>query len=251
MNATDFARRLVPALIRQGFRASLFPLPLPNGYGHKIALSGDIGPPLGALVIYHGKQGARYVTTELKSPTLDVLARIALAWMSLGHRSTPVTPAATGDPSATVKPGTIELWVDGACLQRPEGLKFGWACVIRQDGREHYRQSSSRILPHMAALRNVAAELQAVIHGLEQCARLGYDAVTVFYDYAGIEQWATGQWQAATRTTQDYVQFIARCPISITWQKVRAHSGILMNELVDQLATDAAEVSFERFTLPA
>jgi ribonuclease HI len=102
----------------------------------------------------------------------------------------------------------------------------------------------------MAVHRNVAAELQAVIHGLTHCRQMGHQTVTVFYDYAGIEQWAAGRWKANTRTTQEYVRFIADCPITITWQKVPAHSGIPMNELVDQLATGAAQASVEHYSLP-
>lgn len=79
--------------------------------------------------------------------------------------------------------------------------------------------------------------------------QMGHQTVTVVYDYAGIEQWATGRWKANTRTTQEYVRFIADCPITITWQKVPAHSGIPMNELVDQLATGAAHASNEHHSV--
>jgi ribonuclease H-related protein len=250
MSATETARQFVPALIQQGFRAELFPAPLPNGYGHKIALSDNYAAELGAVIVYHGRKGARYVTSELKSATPDVLARIDQAWLSIGHVLTPGAHPITPDPSLAVPSGTIELWVDGACLHEPEGLKFGWACVIRQDGQEHYRHSSSEIHPYMAEHRNVAAELQAVLHGLEQCRWRGYTAVTVYYDYAGIEQWAIGRWKINTRTTQDYARFFSDCPLAITWRKVPAHSGIAMNELVDQLATAAARASIERYPLP-
>ena len=250
MSATDIARQFVPALIQQGFRAELCSVPLPNSYGHKIALSDTHAAELGSLIVYHGRKGARYVTSELKSATPDVLARIDRAWISIGHISTPDGGPITAGPSLPVPSGTIELWVDGACVQDSDGLRFGWACVIRQDGEEHYRHSSSQIHPYMAEHRNVAAELQAVLHGLQQCRRRGFTAVTVYYDYAGIEQWAIGRWKTNTRTTQDYARFFSDCPLAITWRKVPAHSGIAMNELVDQLATAAARASIERYPLP-
>lgn len=248
MNASTIALQLVSALVAHGFRAEALAQPMPNGYGHKIALSSDRGSSLGLLVIYFGKQGARYVTTELRSPSSDTLAGIQRAWTTLTLSGN--TPAAAQSiPSLpAVSPGTIELWVDGACLQEAEGLRFGWAFVIQRDGQELTRHASNFVEPHMVPHRNVAAELQAVIQGLEQCRLMGHDCVTVFYDYAGIEQWATRRWQANTRTTQEYVRYIAQCPLTITWQKVAAHSGIAMNELVDQLATGAAQASFERFS---
>jgi len=203
MSATETARPFVPALIRQGFRAELFPAPLPNDYGHKIALSDNHAAEVGSLIVYHGKKGARYVTSELKSATPDVLARIDQAWTSLGHASPSVEPTVTADPRVTVQAGTIELWVDGACVQEADGLKFGWAFVIQQDGRELIRHASHVVESYMAVHRNVAAELQTVIQGLEQCRLMGHSAVTVFYDYAGIEEWATGRWKANTCTTQE------------------------------------------------
>ena len=249
MSATDIARHFVPALIEAGFRAELFPAPLPNGYGHKITLSDDETTALGVLIVYHGKKGSRYVTSELSSATPEILARIEQAWISLRHTSPVVERSATTDPPVRTPSGSIELWVDGACLSQPEGVKFGWAFVIQQDGQEVMRHASHFIESYMASHRNVAAELQAVIHGLNHCRRMGHDSVTVFYDYAGIEQWATGRWKANTRTTQEYVRFIADCPITITWQKVPAHSGVPMNELVDQLATGAAQASSEHHSL--
>lgn len=250
MSATDIARQFVPALVQQGFRVELFPAPQPNGYGHKIALSDNHAAELGSLIVYYGRKGARYVTSELKSATPDVLARIDRAWISIGHVSTPDARPITAGPNRPVPSCTIELWVDGACVQESDGLRFGWACVIREDGQEHYRHSSSEIHPYMAEHRNVAAELQAVLHGLEQCRWRGYTAVTVYYDYAGIEQWATGRWKTNTRTTRDYARFFSDYPLAITWQKVPAHSGIAMNELVDQLATAAARASIKRYPLP-
>lgn len=247
MTASDISTILAPALEQQGFRAVRHPQPTPNGYGHKITLSEHNGQTLGALVIYRGKQGPRYVTNELTQATPEILDRIAQAWASLEMNAASGTPTRRSDRRAPVPSGTIELWVDGACVQEADGLKFGWAFVIQQDGQELTRHASHVIEPYMAAHRNVAAELQAVIHGLEHCRLMGHGTVTVFYDYAGIEHWATGRWKANTRTTQEYIRFIAHCPLAITWRKVPAHRGVPMNELVDQLATGAAQASCERF----
>ncbi|MBU6434714.1 MAG: reverse transcriptase-like protein [Nitrospirae bacterium] len=249
MTASDLSTILVPALEQHGFRAARHVQPTPNGYGHKITLSEHNGQMLGVLVIYHGKQGPRYVTNELTQATPEILDRIAQAWASLEMNAASTTPTRRSDRLAPVPAGTIELWVDGACVQEADSLKFGWAFVIQQDGRELTRHASHVIKAYMAVHRNVAAELQAVIHGLTHCRQMGHQTVTVFYDYAGIEQWATGRWKANTRTTQEYVRFIADCPITITWQKVPAHSGIPMNELVDQLATGAAHASNEHHSV--
>lgn len=252
MTATQIAQLLGPALGAHGFHAYVAAWPMPNGYGHKIELLLPGGDSIGSVVVYAGTKGPTLVTTELKQPSADMLARIANAWRSIGMppaktTETTLTSSAPALEAPTSTEQDIELWVDGACLQQPDGLKFGWACVIRHKGQELYRHASSCILPYMVDHRNVASELQAVVHGLDTCRVMGYPAVTVFYDYTGIAEWAIGRWQAKTRLTQEYAAFIARCPLTITWRKVPAHSGIPMNDLVDTLATSAAKASFERY----
>ncbi len=250
MTASDIAIALTPALMRQGFKAVTHPNPTPNGHGHKITLFEQTGPALGTLVIYAGKSGPRYTTNELRSSTPDLLARLAQAWTDSGHGHFAETTNPHPSSSAPVpasSPNTIELWVDGACLQQPDGLKYGWAFVILEHGKEIYRHSSSQIPAHAYIHRNVAAELQAVLHGLEECRKRGYRSITVYYDYNGIEAWATGRWRANTPATQDYVAYTKTYLLPITWEKVAAHTGIPMNELVDTLATQAARESASQY----
>ncbi len=250
MSPSKIVDALVPALLRQDFRAVRHPEPTPNGYGHKITLFESQGPALGSLVIYAGKIGPRYTTNELRAPSPDILARIAHAWTDIGlllSYSTTPTPSTPISPMPS-NSNAVELWVDGACLQESTGMRFGWAYVIRRGDQELCRHASDHIEPHMAMHRNVAAELQAVRHGLDQCLTQKYSAVTVYFDYNGIEAWATNRWHANTRTTLDYVNYIRTYPLPIAWVKVAAHSGIPMNELVDSLATEAARNSSTRHT---
>ena len=242
MTASDIATSLIPALLGQGFNAVRHPEPTPNGYGHKITLFEQAGPALGTLIIYAGKNGPRYTTNELRNLTPQIQARLAQAWTDSGLLLTNATTPhhSSSVPTPVSPPNTVELWVDGACLQHPDGLKFGWACVIRENENEVYRHSSSQIPAHAADHRNVAAELQAVLHGLEECRRRGYHTITVYYDYTGIEAWATGQWRANTPATQAYAAYTHTYSSTIKWHKVTAHSGVLMNDLVDSLATAAA-----------
>ena len=69
----------------------------------------------------------------------------------------------------------------------------------------------------------------------------GYQAVTIYYDYEGIEKWANGIWKANKPGTKRYQAFIAqkREDINIFFKKVAAHTGVEYNELADQLAKEA------------
>ena len=249
MTAVSIAHQFIATLEQTGFRAQLG---RSINYGHKILLSSSAGIDHGALIVYVGKKGSRYVTNELRGPSDDLLGTINTAWSNAvgtpdRAKGSPSLPSTTVPPSA---PGTIELWVDGACLQEQNGLRFGWAYVIRRDRQELARKSGSRIAPHAVSQRNVAAEIQAVMSGLEMCVRMGYSAVTVFYDYEGLEAWVTGRWRAKTPFTQDYATGVRSLPLTIAWRKVAAHTGVPMNELVDSLATSAASLSVERHPIP-
>jgi hypothetical protein len=161
MTASDITAMLVPTLEQHGFRAVRHSQSITNGYGHKISLFEENGRALGALVVYRGKQGARYVTNELTEATADIVDHIAKAWAALAIEKPIVTSAARSSIQLPPIPaGTVELWVDGACLQEADSLK--------QDARELMRHASHVIKSYMAVHRNVAAELQAVIHGLTQ-----------------------------------------------------------------------------------
>ena len=251
MTATTIAAQFAHTLGQHEFTATLHPTPTPNGYGHKIALATAEGVPLGHLVIYAGKQGPRYVTNELRSVSPLQQAAIATAWIECGY----LVPHATSPDTATpainsANSSAIELWVDGACLHESGSLRFGWAYVIRR-GQAILHQVSDSTIPHNAVShRNVAAEIQAVLQGLQHCLEFNYTPVTVCYDYEGLEAWATGRWKANTPFTAAYQHRVRSLPFTITWKKVPAHTGIPMNELVDSLANSAASVSSEPHHLP-
>jgi len=252
MTATTLAAQFATALLLHDFHAQAYPYPTPNGHGHKIALFLTDGAPIGCVVVYAGKQGPRYTTNELTQSrtTPAILDRITTAWRSLpALQPAPVESDAAPDLSLAVPPGMVELWVDGACLHESGNVRFGWAYVIRR-GQTILHQVSSSIIPDNAVShRNVAAEIQAVIQGLQHCRDFDYSPVTVCYDYEGLEAWATGRWKANTPFTAAYQRGIRNLPFPITWKKIPAHTGVPMNELVDALANNAA-VSSQRHSLP-
>ena len=67
--------------------------------------------------------------------------------------------------------------------------------------------------------------------------------ITIFYDYEGIESWVTGEWKANLDYTKNYVEYARRAStkVKLHFIKVRAHTGVELNELVDSLAREAIE----------
>lgn len=91
----------------------------------------------------------------------------------------------------------------------------------------------------LTSMRNVAGELQAVLSVIEYAQQKGIKKAVIYYDYEGIEKWYTGEWKAKKAFTQSYRNRLHLVDMQIEFQKVKAHSGIDLNERVDKLAKSA------------
>ena len=67
------------------------------------------------------------------------------------------------------------------------------------------------------------------------------EEVTIFYDYQGIESWATGEWKTNLDYTKEYKNFAEKVAtrVKVNFVKVKAHTGVELNERVDELAKQA------------
>lgn len=137
--------------------------------------------------------------------------------------------------------GDIHVWVDGSCLPNSHGrLNFGWAYVILDGKGELHRASGNDVPVEARRHRNVAGEIQAVLQALEWCRAHGIRAAEIHFDYQGLASWVEGTWKTRTAFTQAYKERVRALGMTLTWHKVQAHSGEPHNELVDQLAREAA-----------
>ncbi len=143
--------------------------------------------------------------------------------------------------SKTLPHSSTEIWVDGSCIPQSNGsLCIGWGLLVKQDGEEVYRAKGNNIPPEASSHRNVAGEIFGILKALEWCQAHGISEVTIYFDYQGLESWVTGAWRTKLPFTQLYAQRVTASGITIHWQKVKAHSGVLENEIVDQLAKEGA-----------
>ena len=180
------------------------------------------------------KQVYKFPDAEYKSfPTREE----ALAFVS----STAPTLKNTKEKADVPTDFTTEIWVDGSCFPQGDGsLRIGWGLLVKQGGQEVYRAKGNDIPPEAHRHRNVAGEILGILKSLEWCQARGITEVTLYFDYQGLESWATGAWRAKLPFTQSYAKMVNASHINIHWIKVKAHSGNPENEIVDQLAKEGA-----------
>lgn len=94
------------------------------------------------------------------------------------------------------------------------------------------------------ALRNVAGEINSAMMAMNTARMLGKKKITIIYDYAGIEEWATGGWSAKTDMAIGYKRFYDNIKqfLEVEFVKVKGHAGIEGNEMVDKVAKRMAGV---------
>ena len=137
----------------------------------------------------------------------------------------------------------VIAFVDGSFDAANECSGFG-AILLFSDGKReelsgHFDRDYSE---DFIALRNVAAELEGVKAAVKRALESGKKRIAVYYDYTGIEKWATDSWKANKDITKAYKAFIRESEkdIKISFFKVNSHTGVTLNEEADILAKKAA-----------
>ena len=111
-------------------------------------------------------------------------------------------------------------------------------------GGERYELSGMGNDAEMSSMRNVAGEILGSMAAIRKALELGLREVSIFYDYAGIKAWASGEWKRNKKGTKDYYNYIlsVKDKIDIRFVKVRGHSGVEGNEEADRLAKKAVGI---------
>lgn len=129
----------------------------------------------------------------------------------------------------------LQAYIDGSYDNQ---LKtYSYAVIIFFKGKK-ITFSKAEQEKELIELRNVAGELKAAMYVMDYAFNNKVKSMDLFFDYNGIEMWATGSWKANlpfTKMYSEYAQKIMKS-IRINFIKIKSHTGNKYNEEVDQLA---------------
>ena len=132
----------------------------------------------------------------------------------------------------------VYAYIDGS-FDRENGIYGSGVVIVDGDKRHEYKHAGNK--KDYAELHNVAGEIEAAKFVMWYAVNEKLEEVTIFYDYQGIESWATGEWKTNLDYTKDYKKFAEKVAIrvKVNFVKVKAHTGVELNERVDELAKQA------------
>lgn len=121
--------------------------------------------------------------------------------------------------------------------------EYSYGAILQHMGKE-YVYSEKGTDSSLADMRNVAGEILGARKMMEFCVENDIKQLDLYYDYEGIEKWCTGAWQAKKEGTIAYRDAYnsMKDKLVVNFNKVAAHTGVELNERVDQLAKKAVGI---------
>ena len=139
--------------------------------------------------------------------------------------------------------GTLTAYVDGSFVPaKPDSYAYG---IVFLDAEGMQTASGCSKDPELAAMRNVAGEIYAAAYAMQYALDKGYRKLYIYHDYEGIAKWCRGEWKTNKDSTKAYRDFYegVKDRLDIHFVKVTGHSGVIYNEMADQLAKEALGIT--------
>ena len=140
----------------------------------------------------------------------------------------------------------IEIYTDGSCLTNPGN--GGWAAIINQDGKIEKISGSEKnttnnrmeLMAPINALKQININSKVKIYTDSQYVKLG---ITQW-----INKWVNNNWQTSKKEDVKNKDlwlelYNLNKSLDVNWNWVKAHAGNSLNEEVDMLAKEAANLN--------
>lgn len=153
----------------------------------------------------------------------------------------PSTDSAAGTAKNAGTLPAVYAFVDGSYNSKTH--VYGYGGYLFHHGQKELLTGCGND-PEMAAMRNVSGEVLGSLAAMEKAFSLGLSELTIYYDYMGIEMWATGAWKRNKKGTIAYHEQCQKLMqrLTVHFVKVKGHSGVEGNEEADILAKKAVGI---------
>lgn len=132
---------------------------------------------------------------------------------------------------------TIIAYVDGSYDASTQRYSYGAAMLTKKD--KIRTDSGVGTNEEASSARNVAGELTGTMRVAALAAKEGYKKLIIYHDYIGISKWYKEEWKAESYCAKEYITFMKKVNLFITFEKVKSHTGDVLNEVADLLAKKA------------
>lgn len=135
--------------------------------------------------------------------------------------------------------GKTVAFIDGSYDDKKKAYGSGIYIIINKKEVISLSQKGNNSL--LLNQKNVVGEIIAAHIAIDWAISNNIENLTIFYDYEGIEKWATGIWKTKTHLTTNYKQKVDEVKdiVNIEFVKIKGHSNNKYNDIADSLAKGA------------